>query len=75
MYLIVGIKKENYGFQNFHTSNNHLNTGFCQKYQLECIYTACSNTVVSFVKCSEKLKTLIYSNLKIQNLPILSACL
>ena len=28
-YLIVGIDKENYGFLNFHTSNNQLKTGFC----------------------------------------------
>ena len=23
------VDKENYGFPNFHTSNNHLKTGFC----------------------------------------------
>ena len=38
--LIVGIDKENYGFPNFHTSNNHLKTGFCWKYQLKCIHFA-----------------------------------
>ena len=31
---------ENYGFWNFYTSNNHLNTGFCRKHQLKCIHTA-----------------------------------
>ena len=25
----IGIDKENYGLPNFHTSNNHLKTGFC----------------------------------------------
>ena len=30
LYLIVVIDKENYGFHNFHTSNNQLKTGFCQ---------------------------------------------
>ena len=35
---VVQINKENYGFPNFHTSNNHLKTGFSQKYQLKCFY-------------------------------------
>ena len=37
--LIMGIDKKNYSFCIFDTSNNHLKTDFCQKYQLKCIHT------------------------------------
>lgn len=39
-YVFCPYMPLNYDFRIFHTSNNHVKTGFCQKYHFKCIHIA-----------------------------------